>query len=327
MFFIVGVSFFVFSPFSVSAQPAEETGVSSVFGPSHYETLNALKAKIAILLEENRKLQSEYDLLEEQYQQWQQNVDTYRNEVGTLIGESVEKQKRQLARKHSFQVVDDELTKLESDVLLKESKITYLKGQILDMEDKQKIKDLQLADLQYQQRELDMEWKMEQFELEEAIRHQQEEIEELKMQLRRNLEKEKELYHSMSNMQKESKVAPEKIQQLQKENRELEQKIGELETLAGLKKKEIDLFKDKRLLARRTAEHDIWQTEQERLQWEQKVQKLEGNFDALNATIEKTLSDQSRKRTLVEDVLRIDKENQELQSRITELQNRLREAQ
>lgn len=290
---------------------------------SSYGVFKEIKARIAALLVENKKLETEYAAIQKEYAQTKVLVEQHRNEIDMMHQHFLETNRERKDTKKAVKSLRVGQDSMANDILIKQSRIAYLKGELLDMEEKERLWNLQLADLGYQKRQLEMDYKYKNFYSQENQRRQNEELNNLKKELKSLLEQERELKHQISELETKRESYPYKAQRLTEENKEWEDKIKALQKDLDFKMRENATLREKQSFTVKSAEYTRNQKEQEKVELTEEVQNFQKELDNFNQNVDLSLLRQDRKRQLVQEIINIDKENQQLRDKITDLQQKL----
>ncbi len=311
----------------VKNSAAEDSSLGRAEDPlqaSSYNPFAELKGQIAAVLVENKKLERAYAEVSQEYFQVKILVDQNKNEIERMYNHSVDTKKQREDKKKAAKSLQVGKDIVADDVLIKQSRVAYLKGQLMDMQEQERLWKLQLSDWEYQKRQFEVDYKYKDFQSQEIQRKQNEESNNLKKELQALLEQEKELNHQIAEIESKKELSPTKIERLGQENKELEEKIQELQRNLAFKEKEILISKDKQVLAVKTAGNDLAQKKKEKVELAEKVDGLQKELNKLNDMVDFSLLRQDRKRQLLKEIVNVDKENQELRTKIEALQGKVK---
>lgn len=292
-------------------------------GKSAYDKILNVKSTISTLLQENRHLEIQYATIADEYQRIQQQVNMFAEEISAVTKDHIKKQDLQKEKYNSIEKLQQDLSRLNDELLIKRSRNAYLKAQSLDHEMRTKILQLKLQDLQYAQRELELAVKQKNFSLEERNRKIEEEILRMKDQLKQNIEQTQEILQQTKRLEKESLGFNKTIETFTRENRQMEDQLAGFHRKNQLNEQEVSLLKNKKLYASRKAEHLLFEKGQERDLIRKQVDALNAELNMLKRKVSASYSRQNAKRELIDTLMAMDQENQTLKDKIKEIQEKI----
>jgi len=297
-------------------------GVSS--GSARHSVLDNIKSQIALLVEENQRLSSEYRSLQQEYADLQKVVKQNENEMREIELESNSRSAREEEQKQLVKTYYEDLDGINNHILIQESQNMYLRGELLDVEESQGLMRFQLADLQNQKRELELQLKTKEFYSEEEHQKFQGEINSLKKKLKSYLEKEEEMMSQIREQEQGNSSLPQSVEKLRQKNEEFNDELTDLQRKKDFKSREVEALEAKRLFLSESVKALKEQKEKERVALQQRLEQLETEYAALNDTVTLVLLRQSVKRKLLDETIKMDKENQILRDRIAGLKEKIK---
>jgi len=153
---------------------------------------------------------------------------------------------------------------------------------------------------------------------ESEVLREKEERDRLAQRLEQDLRKKKELESHIISQQTIAKEASESIGIITAEIKELEDKLKNLQKEKEYKDKMIVFLKDRRTIVVKEEELALWDDEYKKVVLTEQVKKLNKEHETLNEAIKKSLSVQARRRELLEQIMEIDKKNQQLRREIAD---------
>jgi len=304
----------------VSGQGASELGSLLT---SENENFNALKAEIAVLLDQNKVLETEYLSLQREYEEFNQQVQQLKKEIKKVSPDIFEDSEERDERLQTLKRLHGDIEKLKSDILIKESRNNFLTGQLMDFDERKNLWKLKLSDLEYQRREMQMEVRLKEYELQESDRQKRARQEEIKKQLQKNLEAEEDISKKIEEIEGGRFYSPQKAQKEQMEN---EQLVSRYRTLAKQKEfqiRENDILKRKFEYVSKAKGGVIESKNDKYDALSRAVNILERKIEKINMTLEKSLKQKKEKTELLQEFVKSEKENQDLRNRISELQEEM----
>ena len=212
----------------------------------------------------------------------------------------------------------------KNEVLLLESRVVFLKTQLLDREDREKAWELRLKEARYQRRMLQMDLKLKEADQEEMMKKYGGSLEDLRQSLKRWQEQERLWEDKVRAAEARLKAYPDEIRKMKAANVELSRQIKEKQRQQAMKDKELVYLRDKKVLVRHQNDGMILAKKNQKLDLEEQIAKAEKEYQELENALNLSLEWQARKRKLVDEMVRIDRENQILKKKIAERQARLR---
>ncbi len=292
--------------------------VSVVFAQDSPVTpFDQVKQDIAGLLSENSRLEEEYKELKSRVLESQTNINDYKIENRALEQEI--EQARNLTDKQRY--TRDSLTQrielLKKEIAGNEEKSGALETDLGSYDEKLKTWQAKIADLDNQKNLLTTQLQEEEAQRRRILSGEAEEIKALKEQLSAIQGGENNVLQAIEASRQENQKAMEEIEVLKNENKNFEDQI-------------VQLQRDKEIKARENAElqkqaesvkmgPDYAGKLQEKKVVEARVKNLEGELENVRRSLESSVGLQSQKRELVDQIMTVDKENQELRNKVSEL--------
>jgi len=304
---------------------------SDMYAPTKFDLINEVKADIASLLEENKKLEVEYKRLQDQFRELQGNVEQRhqsmkeqeREGIAIVTPDYDEPVVRKRPRKIRDEQLPGQLDMMENERLMLEGQNSFLTGQHMDLNDKERLLKLQLADLEYEKRELELELKIKEFRHLEGNRKEEWEAQDLRNQLQASIENERELGKIIEESKDNAVTGPRRMPFFRRQNKRLIFQIKEAQKKLDFKVRENTISKDKMLYTSKLMEGPVVRKEEQNAMLEADVEQLEEEYSALNEEVNAALVRQDKKKKLVEKIVDLDQENQRLREKISNLQDQI----
>ncbi len=318
----------VFLLFTAVSPAFAQSALTEFGSPVESKGRNALariKAEISFLLKENKQLELQFEMLQREYQSLYKKVDldstkferTYRSAMASREKHALYKQKAEDFR--------EQVAGKQNKALIYKTRISYLKGIKLDVEEKENLLTLKMAALDKEKRELELEVELKE-QLQLSKHNQSEsEIERLKTRLMALLEKEKEYVQKISELDEQRVEIPGKVAVLTEQIEALKIDVAIADKKRALLVRENDIMKKKRLLLQRRSEEMLSKKRDERESLMNIVGQLQSEHDSLDSSLKNSLAKKHDKKRLMDDFIKIDKKNQDLRSKITELKTQIKE--
>lgn len=303
-----------------SVSPAEAKAMDS---ESWKNMVGEIKAETKALLEENEKLNAEYEFLRQKLSGMKDSLETLKKDV-----EKQESENKSLKAVHEEQSkkdssLKDQVTVLDDEVKAIQSENEDLQRKLADVEEKNKLWDVQAASLENQKQEAAMDVKIDEAKQEEALRGEAAAVQELQEQLTKFQKEDEQLSQTIAELTQEQQSLVKGIEEGKTQNRELEDKVARLRRQTEAKRLENERKRQelkKRIDPALRVPPDLIQ-EKQRLEIE--VANLSSQLESLNKSAVESNSVLARKRELMNQIMRLDAENQELRNTIADLTSRI----
>jgi len=283
------------------------------------ETIGNVKAETQTLLENNEKLNAEYEVLQEKFGHVQDSVRDLRQEVGRQTAENDRIQKAKRRRESSATSRRDEVSRIESRVKKIETDNEQLKVDLDAQISANEALESQVSDLQARRREILLDLKLQEFNSEEVELEESEELEDLKAKLKVYQKEELELEKLISKLYGKKQEMVDAASQMAQDNKKLESEIGEL------KKQRDDQQRANRIQAKENDSMSALATRvpgrliKEKRGLKAEIARYEREIERIKTSVEKSSSVLEQKRTLMDDIMRKDAENQVLRDQISDM--------
>ena len=313
LFFLPAFLFFI-SPL-VSAE------TSALNDQAWQETLSTIRSESSSVLEENRKLKAENQMLEEaiaelqaQYQQAEEENRTIVQQIQRmdLMPKEAPKPDEGLSRKVDF---------LEKQVDEKKAEAESLKIQLQTFDQKKKILELQNSDLQLQKDTLALGLKDQNNPPKQEIAYgnNNSSIKKLKSNLQESQRNEQQLSDQVARLKNIQPSSPDAMKDFTDKQQALTLQLKDLQSQKKQLVQENELLKREYLNALRLAEIGYPEVSRKKEELETQVKQLEGQIESINGTVETAATVQTHKRQLINEMMTVDRENQELRKKIETL--------
>lgn len=291
---------------------------SAVFAQNSPATpFDQVKQEIADLFAENTRLEEEYKELKSRVLGVQSDINTYKMENKSLEQELEQTKNVTEKQRYTRDSLTQKIELLKKEIAGNEEKSGALETELGSYDEKLKAWQAKIADLENQKTLLTAQLQEEEAQRQRILKGEAEEIKALKDQLSAMQGDENNVLQAIEASQQENQKAMEEIEILKNENKNLESQIA-------------DLQRDKEMKVRENAELQK-QTEsvkmspeytkklQEKKAVEARIKNLEGELESVRKSLESSVGLQAQKRGLVDQIMTVDKENQELRNKVSEL--------
>jgi chromosome segregation ATPase len=290
-----------------------------ISGATSFNSFNQMKARIGTLFADNKKLQAEHALLLQEKENLDTQIKSSEEQLQSL-GINLERFQTKRRQMKVDVPPKDDLGSLQNELLLRESKVAYLKRQSLEFDDQIKSAQSQMDGLNKEQIALDEKSKQIQDKASRVLEDQSKDIEDLKAKQKSLEYQGKFNEEKMTELQKQGSEYSEKMRTFSEANKGLQLEAMQLKSDIEIKKKEMDLLRDKHTLALRTSQLDLRPKEEEKAELSDQISALESEYKNLDKAVNTTLNWQNDKKQLLEKIINLDQENQGLREKISTLQ-------
>lgn len=288
-----------------------------------FNTIDQIKAEISALLAEHGKLDQEYEVLSKQAYGLQ---ETIKEQKGKLIKIKKDKylfQKEHKDKKYNIKAVYNDISSLETEVMIRQSKNTYLSGNLIDIDGQLRVLKLKIDELQYQKRELQMNVKLKQVHIEEKESKQNKTLKTIENEHIKSLEKEKALNAELAELQQQYYALPDKIAIVQDEITGIEREIDDLNKQKLFRIKENQHIQRKKELKDKMIDVMLSDKKKKKDNLQVKVDKLQEEYDIFDQKIKKFIASKERRHEVMKSLINIDRENISLRLKIDKLKEKI----
>lgn len=282
------------------------------------DSMAQVKTQINTLLEENDSLEGEYKLLFENAQSLRQAIEQRQGEIKELEQQLNKKSETKESNRKFLKELQNGLEKIKNDTAEKKKINERLNSEWLRLDKEYKILGKQFKDSQRKRAVLEKEIKFREFTSGEEDKMESLETKDLQMSLKK-LEQEEGLLNSFGKGM-EQPSSKNKLNKIIAQNNLLTQQIDELEKKIKKKQKEIVQSENKNGLASKSTANLVWEKEKEKIALVNNVKDLESQLEALNQTVNHDLSQQAKREQLLEEIVKLNQENDSLKKRIAVLE-------
>lgn len=303
--------------------PSEETP-QEITGATSFNSFMQMKNRIAGLVEENKKLRAQHALLAQEKTTLQTQINGAEQDLRAL-GIDLEKIQAKHKQISDVSKKGNEVLAFQNEILMRESKIAFLKRKSLDLDEEMRAMQNELDNFDKEQAILEEQARKVEEQSAQILQHQSEEIEQFKTK-HKALELQSKLNEDrMAELQKLSLEHSSKIQELTESNKDLHLQAIQLKSDIDIKRKEVDILRDKNILSMRSTQIDQQPKQDEKAELLENVNALEAEYRNLEQAINTTLDWQTSKKQLLDKIISIDQENQGLREKISAAQNQIDE--
>lgn len=305
------------------ADQVSPAAVKSLSHPEWQKMVDGVQAETKVLLEENEKLSAEYTGLQEKLSGTQAALNKLREEVARQEAENNRLSQKQQAQIQGASSSQENVRKLQKEIAEFEIQNAQLKKQLEALEEKNRIWETQNSNLQVQKREVLLDMKLQEFAQEDSGVQEDAELRALTKQLSDAQAKEKALNKTIQDLSAQSSGVPEEVEKLKAENKDLADQVLRLDAERQQKEKESKrLDQETRSLASLSQQVPPDLAKKKKMLTEQVV-KLENQLESIRATVTQAKATLAKKHQLMDEIMRLDSENQDIRSRIDDLMKQI----
>ncbi len=303
----------------------QKVSLSGMAYSSSYEEINMLKTNVYELLSENQNLQSEYEGLKKQYEQLAARLKEHENKLNS---QKLNDQKNKHYREYQFDTISDlnkSVQQLQNDILIMDSRILYIKAQLIDLDDKESILRLKKADLSLEKQDLELELKRAVQNTQKPQVQQEDKLTRLKRTLEERLQQEENLKNLIIEIEQKQITTPAQEQELTQEIGRLEKELSQLKDLYDIRQTEVELISSKMSYKEKSVDGVVRYKKDKKDDLEKTVTQLESEYMQMAEKIDNSYHKKQSHAQMVEDIIGIDKENQQLREKISTLQEKIKD--
>ena len=284
-------------------------------------TVDDAKKEVQDLLRENERLSAEYDFLKEELSTLQAGLLELKEEV-----ESKERSNEALNKFHQDQKssragIKKDMARMKQEIAEIEKEKNALLNQLNQEEKQTGLWQSKLSDLQVKERELGLELKLQEIARQELEQGQDEELERLKDELSGYQGQEKKLEKELRTVEDRFKKIPYETDEIAVFNKEMEMKIERVRSDYEAKKRANQELSKKNEALEREAGKVPENLVKEKKEIEKEIRDIEQKLNNVRQSIADSADLVQKKRQLMDEIMRMDSENQELRKKIDALMN------
>ncbi len=296
---------------------------SEIDGAPAYNGFSQMRGKISNLMSQNKQLETEYALLSQEAQSLQEAIAASESRLKDLGYEMESYNSRQQQIQDKTTDAQDHVLSLQNEIMLQQGKTVYLKKQSFDLEEKISSLQNEIDGYNGQAKSLNSKIAQQQQHISESLQAQSKEIDALKAKQKSLEDQYKLSLQGITKLNDDGQENNAKIDELIKGNNELDLAIEKTKADLDIKQKESDILRQKRTLATRSLQVELQDKRDEKAALADEVSALEEKYKNLDQNVNQSLSWQTNKKDMVENIIRLDKENQGLREKITTLQGEI----
>ncbi|MCB9771698.1 MAG: hypothetical protein H6754_04050 [Candidatus Omnitrophica bacterium] len=285
------------------------TDARSLSNPQWQKTIDQITAETQSLMKENEKLSSEYEFLQEKVAGLKAELTKTKAQVKVLQSS---KQKISKVMKDSGKNDPDAKAKmddLQNEIDAIESENKDLEKQLLDIQEKNRLWKIQASKLENQKRDAVMDTGY-------AQATSEAETKDLQNQLQSALAKEKELVAALARVTAENEARPKQAVDLRKKNRDLEDRLKILKRQIVAQEKKNEKLQRSAKKVKGNSKGVSGDLVRQKKALEAEIASLTSQLDSVSKTVGQSREVLEKKRMLMDQIMRLDAENQELRSKI-----------
>ena len=284
-----------------------------------------IKAEIARLLIENKKLESEYESLRHQVDALKVKAHEKEREAEkqAVVDEDYVEERSHQKELNALKAVYGGTEKLRNEIMVKKSRTGYLSTELVDLEEKQRPWKLKRSDLEFLKRELELDIQLLHYEMDARDQRLQDGVNHLQEAIQDNLMAEREILDVIDEVEQGSLYDPKRLISLFEENESLQLKVMRLAHETEFQVRENEILDKKRVLVGQSKGETLNQKRQEKQALMDEVKYLQHQVDTLHLSLDQSLKEKSRREDMLKDFVFLQQENDKLRSQITQIQSHL----
>lgn len=316
------------SAFAQKTPSLEKIDQATSLSSTEWEkTIADSKQEIADLTQENARLTSEYDMLKEKLTSLQSEVLELKEQAADKERGNQGLKQFRLDQSKLQEKIKADMEKIQREIGEIESEKIALLTQLKEEEKKTEGWQSQLSELQVKKRELTLELKLQEISKQELEQGEDEELEKLKADLAKYQEEEKALDQQIQSLRSETTKVPPQVDKIVLANKEFQVKIDRLKVEQEQQKRLNDDLTAQNAKLEAQAQNLPADLIQEKASLDGEIKKLEDQLAQVKASIEGSKEFIQKKRQLMDEIMRMDQENQDMRRKIEELMTKEGESQ
>ena len=281
--------------------------------------LEGIKEQIRQLMSERDALVERYQLLQDKYSALVPKHKEYKEKYQAFFNKVQEIKKQQMPEPGLYSEVEDP----ETRTLLLKTQVEYLKSRVIEQEKQNQLLRLKLSELEYVARETKTTVKLHDLVQKNREVQNVDFRDDLEMKYIEMLETESRLSAQLKDFKLEVKGTKSlDTKEIKREINWLRKRAKKLRRTIDLKEREISHLKDKKFYLQKKGENQSWVLDQERAQLELETTKLTKQYEDLREQIETSIDNQEIRRKLIDQIIKIDRGNNELREKIEKLKKK-----
>lgn len=289
-------------------------------------TLENIKSDTSGLLEANEQLNSEYDFLKQKLAGLQESFAKVKEQNTELQMENQKLETSRGAQRRSAEDLQQKLLQAQSEAGSLQTDNKPLRERLSRLEEQNQQLQTRLQELQGQKREMLLDLKLQEASQGETQEFDDDEIRKLNDQISRYEFQEKEFKAELESSQSGVDKVLNETETLVRENNDLEGNLAELKLKRDNQLKiNAQLKKENERLTKSVSQGPADLVKQKSV-LETKISALSKELDAIRKSVQDSASVLEKKRTLMDEVMTLDAENQALRDEIAQLLQKANEA-
>ncbi|OGX27363.1 MAG: hypothetical protein A2787_07690 [Omnitrophica WOR_2 bacterium RIFCSPHIGHO2_01_FULL_48_9] len=292
-------------------------------GTSGRDNLGQIKADISRLLEENNKLQAQYETLKTQILGIQTDINARKMENQRIEAEARQTQRFIEQEKNQQGISQKKIERLKQEIAGNDGKTASLRKELVGYDDKIRLWKLKISDLELQKNDLNLELKKQETLRQDIQGGETEEIKKLKEQISTLEGEEGQVTTSLVQVKGEHQQFFDQINNLKEENKKLAAQIAEVQGQKEAKMQSNAQLRQEQGEAQSKVRNEYLAKLQQKNDLEARIKQLENQVDSVRRSVELSSTLQEQKRILVDQIMNLDKENRNLRDKVAELRANL----
>ncbi len=282
-------------------------------------SLEQLKSKAQFLLQENQKLQSEYQTLSEKINTAQGSIEQLDKDIDEQ-GKVNAKLKTMYDEKiKSTEPENSEVTRLKAEVADIEKANAKLRQDLAMAESAAAGSEKEMQALEAQKQTLSSEIQQRQELYQDFLNQGTAAFKDKKGQLTEFQKKEEELQAGIEGLEKKAALLPGKVDEMAKQNHQLEDEASALKRQKSEQERKNEVLRRENQKLQQTGQIVSSQIVRERWQLEREVKLLTQELDSARNSVQQSSNIIAMKRELMDKIMVLDAENQKLRDQVSQL--------
>jgi len=279
-------------------------------------SLKKIKSKMGNLALENYELKKDHESVARQLAALQEELNRKRKEVEVMVDRKMKKEQVFIKEKSTLKRFYKNMDVVQSDILIKKSKILFLKKKILEIEKDGDLFNLQLFDLKYQKKELQKKINADNSFSRNNIEHLTDKIIGLKLRIDEYSEKQKNLSQLIIEIEEKKMNSGVALREMKSQNERIKSQIQEIITKRELQDRINSNLKDKFSLRKKSMAEELNEKRKEYKMLSETVSREEEELSILKRKMKAALKWKKKKIKYKQEMVEIDRVNAEIRNKI-----------
>ncbi len=286
-------------------------------------TVEKVKSDTQLLLRENDRLNSEYNLLKGKLSDTHDSLGQLKQEIATQERDNKRLKNRQQRQSQSARSLQTESAKFQKTTSALEAENREFRQRLADIDAKNRKWEKQLSALETQKRELMLDIRMKNFSRKEMEQLEEADIRKLKGELNKSQREEEKISRSIRDTEEQNRSALRGVETVKRENRDLKAQIKEIERQTVEKKRKNELLRRENERLSRSSQRIPAKLVKEKRVLKTKVARLSGQLETVRDAVSESRAILNKRRMLMDEIADMDAENQRMRQKISGLTEKI----